>query len=493
MAEAGRLQAAAAMHATFAGIEAAGGSWSYAAADVRNAKAVADAVAASEKPVVGIIHGAGVLADRNIVDQTAEQFDMVYGTKVEGVENLLAACDITQLKYIGFFSSSTGRFGRTGQIAYAAGNEYLNKRAQELASQLPQCRVTSYNWGPWDGGMVNEALKQLFASEGIGVIPLDAGARYFIAEWADSAGPIEPVILGSGSSVGAQEPSNEATSDLPVIFSRPVSISSHPVLTDHVIGGKAVLPAALMIEWMVHGALHNSPGLQFIAMEEFQVHQGVKLAEQDELSLDICCAAPDMQGDTDRVVVELCSNRGRHARAVVILSMSAPGAPKQAPADASGEWKLRELYEPEHLFHGPLLQGISGIDRCGDAGLTGRANAAPAPGAWMEAPLRASWITDPLVLDVCFQLMIAWSQQERNAASLPTGFDRFEQFTTRMPTDGCEIRIQVTEASAHQATASIWLLDKAGKVCARITGYRCVIDKKLSAAFKQNQLAGAPA
>ena len=30
----------------------------------------------------------------------------------------------------------------------------------------------SVNWGPWDGGMVTPALKQLFAKEGVGVIPL---------------------------------------------------------------------------------------------------------------------------------------------------------------------------------------------------------------------------------------------------------------------------------------------------------------------------------
>ena len=60
------------------------------------------------------------------------------------------------------FSSSTARFGRSGQVAYAAANEALNKWAQQQSVRLPHCRVVSYNWGPWAGGMVNDSLKRGF-------------------------------------------------------------------------------------------------------------------------------------------------------------------------------------------------------------------------------------------------------------------------------------------------------------------------------------------
>ena len=90
------------------------------------------------------------------------------------------------------FSSSTGRFGRTGQVDYAVANEVLNKIAQQQAGLRPACRVLSLNWGPWDGGMVTPALKQLFADEGIAVIDLNAGADYLVREIATAAGgPVE--------------------------------------------------------------------------------------------------------------------------------------------------------------------------------------------------------------------------------------------------------------------------------------------------------------
>ena len=43
---------------------------------------MAKVVKACDKPIAGIIHGAGVLADRAIVDQTAEQFDLVYAPRL---------------------------------------------------------------------------------------------------------------------------------------------------------------------------------------------------------------------------------------------------------------------------------------------------------------------------------------------------------------------------------------------------------------------------
>src|SRR5205823_574264 len=147
-------------------------------------------------PVRGLIHGAGVLADARIEDKSGEQFDRVYGTKVAGLRALLAAVAPEDLRALVLFSSSTGRFGRTGQVDYAVANEVLNKVARQQARRLPGCRVVSVNWGPWDGGMVTPALKKLFEQEGIGVIPLAEGARYLVQELrAGDRGAVEVVVL----------------------------------------------------------------------------------------------------------------------------------------------------------------------------------------------------------------------------------------------------------------------------------------------------------
>ena len=72
-------------------IEAAGGRAVYYSVDVRDAAAVADVmrtIRAAYGRVRGLIHGAGVLADALIADKTEEQFERVYGTKVNGLRNI---------------------------------------------------------------------------------------------------------------------------------------------------------------------------------------------------------------------------------------------------------------------------------------------------------------------------------------------------------------------------------------------------------------------
>ena len=121
-------------------IEAAGGKALYRQVDVRDTQAVAATLTAVRRqygPVRGLVHGAGVLADRRIEDKTDEQFSIVYQTKVAGFHALLDAAGSDELRVIAVFSSTTARFGRTGQVAYAAANEVLNKLAQREARRRP--------------------------------------------------------------------------------------------------------------------------------------------------------------------------------------------------------------------------------------------------------------------------------------------------------------------------------------------------------------------
>ncbi len=121
-------------------IKKAGASVMYRSLDVRDAAAVKAAIAEARTtlgPISGIIHGAGVLQDRLIEQKTAAQFDEVFTTKVGGFNALLDPLRNDALKVIVAFSSSTGRFGRKGQVAYAAANEVLNKLAQQESASTP--------------------------------------------------------------------------------------------------------------------------------------------------------------------------------------------------------------------------------------------------------------------------------------------------------------------------------------------------------------------
>ncbi len=167
-----------------------------------------------------------MLADRRITDQTDAQFDLVYDTKVKGLLHLFMAIDPESLEFLILFSSSTARFGRAGQVAYAAANESLNKWAQQQAVRLPHCRVVSYNWGPWAGGMVKDALRPLFEKEGLTLIPPAAGARLVVEEaGSDGAGPVEIVVLAEPAAGRSSEPRGSRAGGAPARAARPAGSS----------------------------------------------------------------------------------------------------------------------------------------------------------------------------------------------------------------------------------------------------------------------------
>ena len=186
--------------------------------DIRDAgqvKQVLDDIRSVCGAIKGIVHGAGILEDRWIVDKTLEQFETVFDTKVKGLCSLLEATQQDHLKYLVLFSSVAARFGNNGQVDYAMANEVLNKMAQQESITRPDCKVISINWGPWDGGMVCAALKKKFNDNGVSLIPMDAGARCMLNEMmGDKNQPVEVVI-------GANVVSGKKKSGVQNIFNSP--------------------------------------------------------------------------------------------------------------------------------------------------------------------------------------------------------------------------------------------------------------------------------
>ncbi len=184
------------IRATLAELRRAGSAVEYQTVDVRDADrfgALLDDVYARHGRIDGVIHGAGVIDDGLIGKKTPESFAAVFATKVEGARVLADKLRGESLKFLVFFSSVTARFGNSGQIDYAAANEYLNKLAGHLAAQWPG-RVVAINWGPWDAGMISDQLRRLYQSRGINLIPPQEGGRMFLAELKQKAGKAEVLL-----------------------------------------------------------------------------------------------------------------------------------------------------------------------------------------------------------------------------------------------------------------------------------------------------------
>jgi acyl transferase domain-containing protein len=482
---------------TLARIEAAGARAVYVSGDVRDAEAVAEVLAKVRRefgPVRGLVHGAGVLADARLGDKTAEQFERVYGTKVGGLRSLLAALAPDELRWLVLFSSSTARFGRTGQADYAMANEVLNKVARQQAQLRPGCRVVSLNWGPWDGGMVTPALKQLFQREGIGVIDLEAGAGFLVREIrAADNNDVEVVALAPGTS----EVGTVKQPTLTTAFECVLEPASQPILLAHVLDGRPVVPLALTMEWLAHGALHQNPGLVFHGCDNLRVLHGIILEGGAPMPIRVAAGRAVKDGSFFRAPVELSSPRsgGRelaYARAEIILATELPTAGTADPGPSLPPYgrSLEEVYG-QLLFHGPDLHAIERIEGCDAWNFVARLRCAPPPASWIERPLRHKWLADPLVLDGAFQSVLLWGFERFGTFGLPCHVARYRQYRRSFPIEGVRAVVRITRATELHALANVDLLDGTGQLLARLEGCEFAFDPALQRAFRRNHLSGS--
>jgi NAD(P)-dependent dehydrogenase (short-subunit alcohol dehydrogenase family) len=184
---------------TLAGLAATGATAHYVQLDLSDTATLTpaiNAIQAQHGAITGLVHGAGVLADKLAMEKTEAEVRKVFGPKVEGLLALLGAINITQLTHVGLFSSASALFGNTGQADYAMANESLNQLARQLSSKLPHAQIKSYNWGPWDGGMVDAGLAAHFAAQGIALIGQADGARIFADQLLDGDRDMVELLVG---------------------------------------------------------------------------------------------------------------------------------------------------------------------------------------------------------------------------------------------------------------------------------------------------------
>jgi hypothetical protein len=299
--------------------------------------------------------------------------------------------------------------------------------------------------------MVTPALKKVFGGEGIGLINLAAGGALLAREVAAQEAPIEVIVLADTSGTSLSEPVSPAAKPLLEAFSLTLTVDDYPFIRSHVRDGKAVLPMAMIVEWMAHGALHGNPGFRFHGFNDLRICKGVTFEQNSPCSLHVLAGRSEKRDSLHYVPVELTSSAGDgrsilHARAEIVLAtrlpegirsiVELPATPYAHPDSA--------IYDQDRLFHGADLQGIEKISGCSEKGISALVKAAPAPSTWLRQPLRNFWLTDPLVVDCAFQLMILWSFERFGCGSLPSFAGRYRQFQDSFPKNGVQVVIRVT-------------------------------------------------
>jgi acyl carrier protein len=125
----------------------------------------------------GVIHSAGLVEDRLLLQTDAESFRKVLRPKVHGGWNLHQALADEPLDFFVLYSSIGSLVAATGQANYASANAFLDALAHYRNRRgLP---AISINWGPWALGMVADLnLTEHFAMRGLDVITPEQGMRF---------------------------------------------------------------------------------------------------------------------------------------------------------------------------------------------------------------------------------------------------------------------------------------------------------------------------
>ncbi|MGX9459935.1 beta-ketoacyl synthase N-terminal-like domain-containing protein [Shewanella sp. A14] len=523
-----------------------GASAQYVSMDVSNATAVAASLksltnAKGDSLIInGVIHGAGVLADKHIQYKTLDELNRVYHTKVTGLASIINALDPQQIKLIALFSSAAGFYGNTGQSDYAMSNEILNKTALKLAHTLPQAKVMSFNWGPWDGGMVSSALKKMFVERGVYVIPLQAGAELFAHSLLSQQGAqlligsdmqgsseqnnavkklnADALLIAKGSltfatntlvtkaftanavTTKAVTTESSATDIISQRVTRVLTPAEMPFVSDHCIAGNPVLPTVCAMQWMRDAAetLCHVP----VSIAEYKLLKGVifDTNEPHLLQLELT--------QTDAGISALISSRllndpsatmkpQYQAQLVINKAILAADVAKPTVGDSilaqwanmSPLYSGAELYQNGTLFHGPRLQGIAQVLAFDDAQLLCQVqlpniNASDCQGFKPSSTLGGSQI---FAEDLLLQAMLVWARLKYDAASLPSTTGESVTAWPFANGDKGYIQLDVVKHSGRMLVANVSLYHQDGRLSCQMLNAKVTISKSLNGAFIPHQ------
>ena len=455
------------IRATLRALEQVGSEARYVAVDVTNQDALSETlkeIRSDWGPITGLVHGAGVLADKMILQKTDEQASRVLETKVQGLEALIAATSDDPIRNIVLFSSVAARSGNSGQCDYAMANEILNKvGALERQRRGGSCLVKSMGWGPWEGGMVTPSLKAHFQSMGVPLIPLDRGAAMLVAELLGGGGEAVEIVLGAAPApqgLRRASGSTEASMDLLV------NATSHPYLADHSIEGTPVLPVVLAIEGFARLAAATRPDLDLVGCREIQVLKGIRLEGFNNGGDGFTLTCRQLKnGDGALLEMELKGSDGTlHYRTLADMETRAPEPTTFEAPDLQLEAWTDEVYG-DPLFHGPEFQVIQSLDGVSQDGMAATLDGVSEK-AWGKDP----WCTDAAALDGGLQLALLWTDHVLGGRSLPTSVKAYHRYGNPI-TGGpvrCTLRGRVTGES--RAACDLASTTESGELVAELLG-----------------------
>ena len=399
------------VYITIKTIEETGNTASYHSVDVMDSEGMKELGASFERPITGIIHGAGLEDSKLVASKDYSVFDKVIRVKIDGWQSLVIATEASggELRFASCFTSVSGRFGNNGQTDYSAANSVLDAEMARLTAS-GSCRAVALAWTGWrDVGMATRgSFQAVFDAAGIDTISVEKGVEIFVGE-ALQGGKRRVLGCGNLGTMDAFDAFRESPLRLPAemagIIADPyrfpfidkvlhvderqslttqttLSVAQHPFLADHAIEGVPYHPGVMALEMFAENALLLRPSACLAGFESVTFGLPVKLLK-GEMTLRV--HAELIRGDGEmswiacRLLSDLSNSKGEvfgereHHKAVVrvVESRDDLGPFLQSEVEALpqlGTPALGELSElPSFIyrryFHGPRFQSHGGVLR----------------------------------------------------------------------------------------------------------------------------------
>ena len=408
------------VYITIKTIEETGNTASYHSVDVMDSEGMKELGSSFERPITGIIHGAGLEDSKLVASKDYNVFDKVIRVKIDGWQSLVMAAEASggELRFASCFTSVSGRFGNNGQTDYSAANSVLDAEMARLTAS-GSCRAVALAWTGWrDVGMATRgSFQAVFDAAGIDTISVEKGVEIFVGE-ALQGGKRRVLGCGNLGTMDAFDAFRESPLRLPAemagIIADPyrfpfidkvlnvderqslttqttLSVAEHPFLADHAIEGVPYHPGVMALEMFAENALLLRPSACIAGFEGVSFGLPVKLLK-GEMTLrvhsELIRGDGEMSWIACRLLSDLSNSKGEifgereHHKAVVrvverrddlgpFLQSEVEALP-QLGTPASGELSEQPSFIYRRYFHGPRFQSHGGVLRgIGDAQMPG--------------------------------------------------------------------------------------------------------------------------
>jgi NADP-dependent 3-hydroxy acid dehydrogenase YdfG/acyl carrier protein len=499
--ELARIERAHAALSAIRAVEEAGGTARYHSVNLLDAAAMAtvtDLIAATNDRVDVLLHAGGLEISRLLPDKEPDEYDLVFDVKADGWFNLLRGLSDVPIGATVAFSSIAGRFGNAGQADYSAANDLLCKWALGISAVRPETTGIAIDWTAWgDIGMATRgSIPTVMKAAGIDMLPAAAGipivrreviaasgSREMVAglqlgmlleEWEEDGGVDLAALAGHSpdSPMSGRVTSFGINDGLTMVTTLDPEVQ--PFLNDHRIDGTPVLPGVMGVEAFAAAALAGFPDRHVSAIEAVAFTAPFKFYRDEPREVTVKAR---FRADGDEIVAD-CRLIGvrtiaaqaepqvtTHFTGRVRLGRSAPDlGTGKTPVVSGPTVSADDIYRI--YFHGPAYQVLDEAWRS-DGAAVGRFAEDLPPN---NIPAEQGTITDPRLLELCFQTAGVWEIGTTGQMALPMHIDR----VVTMPASGSAEREYATMTASDGGAFVGSVVDRSGRVRVRLEGYLTV-------------------